>query len=167
MYWQVLIANGISSESDIPNSSSVEAPLAICIFNSQSSRANLENPESACLMQGMYVPIPISIQRQPISTPSASEVFDANGAAGDNLASKKRRKPWSKAEDSELMAAVEKFGEGNWATILKGDFKGDRTAAQLSQVFFHSCFSNAVIFFSLMLAWMFERYLSPYQTVKK
>lgn len=33
----------------------------------------------------------------------------------------------------ELIAAVQKCGEGNWANILKGDFKGDRTASQLSQ----------------------------------
>lgn len=136
MSWQVLIANAIPSESDIPSSSAVEAPLTIGISNSQSSRANLENPQSGCLLQEMYVAIPISIQRQPISsTPAVStEVFDVNGAAGGNAASRKRRKPWSKAEDMELIAAVQKCGEGNWANILKGDFKGNRTASQLSQV---------------------------------
>ncbi|KAK9270728.1 hypothetical protein L1049_026311 [Liquidambar formosana] len=36
-------------------------------------------------------------------------------------------------EDMELIAAVQKCGEGNWANILRGDFKGDRTASQLSQ----------------------------------
>ncbi|KAI3835383.1 hypothetical protein MKW92_004066 [Papaver armeniacum] len=37
-------------------------------------------------------------------------------------------------EDKELIAAVKKLGERNWANILKADiFKGDRTASQLSQ----------------------------------
>ncbi|XP_038898739.1 uncharacterized protein LOC120086263 isoform X2 [Benincasa hispida] len=130
---KVLIANGIPSESDVPSSSAVEAPLTIGISNSQSSTYNLENYQSACLMQGMSVTIPLSLQRQPIPMPSATEVLDVNGAAAANAASRKRRKPWSKAEDLELMAAVEKCGEGNWANILKGDFKGDRTASQLSQ----------------------------------
>ncbi|XP_023534835.1 uncharacterized protein LOC111796458 isoform X1 [Cucurbita pepo subsp. pepo] len=131
---KVLIANGIPSESDVPSSSVVEAPLTIGISsNSRPFRASLENPQSACLMQGMYVTFPISVQRQPLPTPSATEVFDVNGAAGGNAASRKRRKPWSKTEDLELMAAVEKYGEGNWANILKADFKGDRTASQLSQ----------------------------------
>lgn len=140
MSWQVLIANGIPSESDVPTSSAVEAPLTIGISNSQASTDNLKNPQYACLMQGMSVTIPLSIQRQPIPMAAATEVFDVNGAAGANAASQKRRKPWSKAEDLELMAAVEKCGEGNWANILKGDFKGDRTASQLSQVFFHTFF---------------------------
>ncbi|CAK9325555.1 unnamed protein product [Citrullus colocynthis] len=130
---KVLIANGIPSESDVPSSSAVEAPLTICISNSQASTDNLKNPQYACLMQGMSVTIPLSIQRQPIPMAAATEVFDVNGVAGANAASQKRRKPWSKAEDLELMAAVEKCGEGNWANILKGDFKGDRTASQLSQ----------------------------------
>lgn len=45
----------------------------------------------------------------------------------------KKRRHWSEAEDQELLAAVEKFGPGNWANILREEFKGDRTANQLSQ----------------------------------
>ncbi|XP_008466159.1 uncharacterized protein LOC103503656 isoform X1 [Cucumis melo] len=129
---KVLIANGIPNESDVPNSSAVEAPLTIRISNSQPPTDNFDNHQSASL-QGISVTIPLSIQRQPIPVPPAAEVFDVNGAAGASAASRKRRKPWSKAEDLELIAAVEKCGEGNWANILKGDFKGDRTASQLSQ----------------------------------
>ena len=47
---------------------------------------------------------------------------------------RKKRKLWTSEEDQELIAAVEKCGEGNWATMLKGAFKHERTAAQLSQV---------------------------------
>ncbi|CAM6083642.1 unnamed protein product [Calypogeia fissa] len=46
---------------------------------------------------------------------------------------RKKRKLWSLEEDQELIAAVEKFGEGNWTNILKGSFTHERTAAQLSQ----------------------------------
>lgn len=46
---------------------------------------------------------------------------------------RKKRKLWTSEEDQELIAAVEKCGEGNWATMLKGAFKHERTAAQLSQ----------------------------------
>ncbi|KAL2652214.1 hypothetical protein R1flu_020342 [Riccia fluitans] len=50
-----------------------------------------------------------------------------------NQSERKKRKLWTPEEDQELIAAVEKCGEGNWTTILKGAFTHDRTAAQLSQ----------------------------------
>lgn len=75
--------------------------------------------------------VPVSVQKQPAPAPTVAENLDTNGTAGG----KRKRKPWSEAEDLELIAAVQKCGEGNWANILKGDFKGDRTASQLSQVF--------------------------------
>ncbi|KAE8653921.1 Homeodomain-like superfamily protein isoform 2 [Hibiscus syriacus] len=45
-------------------------------------------------------------------------------AGKENLGQKK---------DLELIAAVQKCGTGNWANILRGDFKGDRSANQLAQ----------------------------------
>ncbi|KAG2692544.1 hypothetical protein I3760_08G057100 [Carya illinoinensis] len=60
------------------------------------------------------------------------EGLDANGSAS-SVPPRRKRKPWSEAEDMELIAAVQKCGEGNWANILRGNFKGDRTASQLSQ----------------------------------
>ncbi|RZC57074.1 hypothetical protein C5167_004377, partial [Papaver somniferum] len=46
----------------------------------------------------------------------------------------RKRTTWTLEEDNELIAAVKKLGERNWANILKADiFKGDRTASQLSQ----------------------------------
>ncbi|PIA56189.1 hypothetical protein AQUCO_00700503v1 [Aquilegia coerulea] len=53
------------------------------------------------------------------------------GGSTAGLPSRKRR--WQPDEDKELIAAVQRYGEGNWANILKGDFKADRTASQLSQ----------------------------------
>lgn len=97
------------------------------------------NPsENQQIVRGTNITIPVSVQRQPHPiVASSTEELDKNGAGSGNLPPRRKRKPWSAAEDMELFAAVQKCGEGNWANILKGDFKGDRTASQLSQV----CFS--------------------------
>ncbi|XP_058223523.1 uncharacterized protein LOC131333172 isoform X2 [Rhododendron vialii] len=126
---KVLIASGSQSDTNLPNGSTVEAPLTINIPNGQSSRGPSENSQ----MQGTNITVPVSVQKQPLPIVTSAEVFDANGSASGNLPPRKKRKPWSAAEDQELIAAVQKCGEGNWANILKGDFKGDRTASQLSQ----------------------------------
>lgn len=79
--------------------------------------------------------VPVTLLKQPTPAPAVAEGSDVNGSAGGNMLPRRKRKPWSKEEDLQLIAAVQKFGEGNWANILRGDFKGDRTASQLSQVF--------------------------------
>ncbi|KAL3514271.1 hypothetical protein ACH5RR_026988 [Cinchona calisaya] len=122
---KVLIASGPSD----PNGSTVEAPLTINIPKGQMSKA----PEnSRCNTQGINITVPISVQKQSLPSVPSSEALDSNGATNANLP-RRKRKAWSSAEDLELIAAVQKFGEGNWANILKGDFKSDRTATQLSQ----------------------------------
>lgn len=125
---KVLIASGLQSDTSLSNGLTVEAPLTINIPNAQSSRGPSENSQ----LQGTNVTIPVSVQKQPLPM-VMSEVLDANGSASGNLPPRRKRKPWSGAEDLELIAAVQKCGEGNWANILKGDFKHDRTASQLSQ----------------------------------
>ncbi|GMN40149.1 hypothetical protein TIFTF001_009384 [Ficus carica] len=122
---KVLIASGIPSGSN-PSGSTIEAPLTINIPSGQPSRAS-EQP--SCSTQGTNIVVPVSVQKQPAPAPTVAENLDTNGTAGG----KRKRKPWSEAEDLELIAAVQKCGEGNWANILRGDFKGDRTASQLSQ----------------------------------
>lgn len=67
-------------------------------------------------------------------TPTIEGLEAHASTANGSLPPRRKRKPWSEAEDNELIAAVQKCGEGNWANILKSDFKGDRTASQLSQV---------------------------------
>ncbi|KAI6689218.1 hypothetical protein NL676_026046 [Syzygium grande] len=129
---KVLIGSGITSDSSLQNNSTVEAPLTINIPNGQSSRVS-ESSQPPCYTQGMNITVPVSVQRQPLPAVTSAEGLDANGLASGNNASRKKRKPWSEAEDLELIAAVQKCGEGNWANILKADFKGDRTASQLSQ----------------------------------
>ncbi|XAR48493.1 hypothetical protein NMG60_11031327 [Bertholletia excelsa] len=125
---KVLIASGLQSDSSLLNGLTVEAPLTINIPNSQLSRAPADNAQ----MQGTNITIPVSVQKQ-VPNVTSTEGLDGNGSASGNMAPRRKRKLWSEAEDLELIAAVQKCGEGNWANILKGDFKGDRTASQLSQ----------------------------------
>ncbi|XP_042472983.1 uncharacterized protein LOC122055562 isoform X1 [Zingiber officinale] len=56
-----------------------------------------------------------------------------NELVGSSYHPKKKRKLWTKEEDKELIAAVRKFGEGNWVNILRENLKLDRTPSQLSQ----------------------------------
>ncbi|BFG19447.1 hypothetical protein CerSpe_057210 [Prunus speciosa] len=134
---KVLIASGLPSDSSHQNGTTVEAPLTINIPNGQPSRTH-ENSEPTCSMQGKNITVPVSVKKQPLPAATTSSVAtadggDANGSASNSMAPRKKRKKWSEAEDFELIAAVQKCGEGNWANILRADFKGDRTAGQLSQ----------------------------------
>ncbi|KAK3231053.1 hypothetical protein Dsin_002934 [Dipteronia sinensis] len=130
---KVLIASGLPSDSSLPNSSTVEAPLTINIPNGQSFRGSSENSQPASLMQGMNITVPVSVQKLPLPSSTSTEALDNNGSISGNMPPRKKRKPWTAEEDMELIASVQKSGEGNWATILRGDYKWDRTASQLSQ----------------------------------
>ncbi|XP_072981771.1 uncharacterized protein [Typha angustifolia] len=72
-------------------------------------------------------------QKQSLPSGTPVEALDGNALVGSSAPPKKKRKLWTEEEDLELIAAVQKCGEGNWSSILKGDFKHDRTASQLSQ----------------------------------
>lgn len=125
---KVLIASGVSND---PTGSTVEAPLTISIPKGQMSKAPENSLSTNCTL-GTNITVPVSVQKQPMPTNNNAEGLDSNGAANANF-TRRKRKPWSSSEDLELITAVQKCGEGNWANILKGDFKGDRTASQLSQ----------------------------------
>lgn len=148
MFLQVLIASGMPSNSTIPNGSTVEAPLTISLPNGQSARPLSENLQPSRVVHGTNITVPVSVQKQPLpAVTSATPATAAEGLDSGNLPPRRKRKPWSDAEDLELIAAVKKCGEGNWANILKGDFKSERSASQLSQVsvlaYLHlSCLSN-------------------------
>lgn len=80
---------------------------------------------------------PVTVPRQTLPTISSTDGIETKGNIGGNLASKRKRKQWSEEEDMQLRAAVQRFGEGNWATMAKGDnFPIKRSATQLAQVFF-------------------------------
>ncbi|XP_019175329.1 PREDICTED: uncharacterized protein LOC109170597 isoform X2 [Ipomoea nil] len=129
---KVFIASGVPNDSYLSNGTIVEAPLTINIPTGQTCR----NPSDNCyqsISQGTNITVPVFVQKQPLPNVASAEGLDTNGASNATLPPRRKRKPWSEAEDLELIAAVQKCGEGNWANILKGDFKGDRTASQLSQ----------------------------------
>ncbi|XP_009784033.1 uncharacterized protein [Nicotiana sylvestris] len=130
---KVLIASGVPNDTNMLNGSTVEAPLTINIPNVQTSRTGVDNSLHGTSIHGTNITVPVAVQKQPFSTVAAAEGLDTHGPACTNLPPRRKRKPWSETEDMELIAAVQKCGEGNWANILKGDFKGDRTASQLSQ----------------------------------
>ncbi|AQK52969.1 Homeodomain-like superfamily protein [Zea mays] len=73
---------------------------------------------------------PVSNSKQLAHIGPSAGLLDPNGP------SKKRKKPkaWSKEEDADLAAGVQKYGEGNWEDILhKCNFDNTRTPDQLSQ----------------------------------
>ena len=138
VYYQVMINSGMLSEST-PSSSTIEAPLAITIPVFHSSTSPNEVSQTSYSMQGSSIIFPVTVQRQTLPTIPSTEGIEANRSAGGNVANKRKRnpKPWSEEEDMQLRAAVQKFGEGNWATMLKSDgFPNKRSAVQLAQVFF-------------------------------
>ncbi|GMJ02525.1 hypothetical protein HRI_003921700 [Hibiscus trionum] len=130
---KVLIASGLPNDSSAASSSMVDAPLTINIPNARSSRVSSENLQPTCSMPGMNITVPVSVQKKILPAVPSTETLEGNGPAGSNLPNRRKRKPWSEEEDLELIAAVQKFGAGNWANILRGDFKGDRTTNQLAQ----------------------------------
>ncbi|KAH1121775.1 hypothetical protein J1N35_004935 [Gossypium stocksii] len=130
---KVLIASGLPNDSSLANSSMVDAPLTINIPNARSFRVSSENLQPTCSMPGTNITVPVSVQKKILPSVTSAETMEGNGPAGANLPARRKRKPWSEAEDLELIAAVQKCGVGNWANILRGDFKGDRTASQLAQ----------------------------------
>ncbi|XP_011082058.1 uncharacterized protein LOC105164926 [Sesamum indicum] len=130
---KVLIASGYPNDTQLPNNSTIEAPLTI---NIPSSKA-LTNPSDSSLlanaMHGTNISIPVSVQKQPLSSGICGEKRPNNGTSGLNMPPRRKRRGWSTEEDMKLTAAVEKYGERNWANIARGDFKNDRKASELSQ----------------------------------
>uniref|UniRef100_A0A0D9VGY9 Uncharacterized protein n=1 Tax=Leersia perrieri TaxID=77586 RepID=A0A0D9VGY9_9ORYZ len=73
---------------------------------------------------------PVSSLKQPSNAGSSSDPFESNGHAKK----KKKPKPWSKEEDGELAAGVQKYGEGKWQDILdEYRFDSSRSYLQLQQ----------------------------------
>lgn len=130
---KVLIASGAPCDTNMSDGNTIEAPLTINIPNRRTSGTAAENALHGISAYGTKLTVPVTVQMQPLPSVTAAEGLDTSGPASGNFPPRRRRKPWSAAEDMELIAAVQKCGEGNWANILKADFKGDRTASQLSQ----------------------------------
>ncbi|MQM05068.1 hypothetical protein Taro_037877 [Colocasia esculenta] len=128
---KILISSGLPNETG-SNRPSVEVPSSTNTTNGQMS-CTIFDKQLARTNRGATTAIPVSLQKQQQAPAPSAEVLNGNGSANAGGTVKKKRKLWTKEEDMELIAAVDKCGEGNWANILKGDFKHDRTASQLSQ----------------------------------
>ncbi|KAE9603828.1 putative transcription factor MYB-HB-like family [Lupinus albus] len=126
---KVMIASCMPS---IPSSSTIEAPLTVNIPVCHSSRTPNESSDPSNLLQGPSIIFPVTVQRTPLPTVSSTEGLETKGTVGGNMASKRKR--WSEEEDNQLRAAVQRWGEGNWTTMAKGEnFTVKRTGVQLSQ----------------------------------
>ncbi|XP_073303589.1 uncharacterized protein [Primulina huaijiensis] len=128
---KVLIASG-QNDLHLPNSSTIDAPLTINIPNSKAHTATSDSSSIACAFQGTNVSIPVTVQKQPLSSGTCGEKRP-NGSTEINFPPRKRRRGWSTEDDAKLTSAVQKFGERNWTSIARGDFKNDRKASELSQ----------------------------------
>ncbi|KAI3854024.1 hypothetical protein MKX03_035394 [Papaver bracteatum] len=154
-YVKVLLASGLSDDAG-GGPATVRAPLTINIPSWQESKSPWDNNPQPCSLKGINITVPVSVKKQspptvtmkginitaPVSVQKQSppavtttdKGLDGTVANAANQPAKRKRKPWTTEEDNELIAAVKKLGERNWANILKADiFKGDRTASQLSQ----------------------------------
>ncbi|KAG1331076.1 chitinase-like protein PB1E7.04c [Cocos nucifera] len=130
---KLLISSGSSRLSGPTNRANLGTPLTRNIPDDEKRHDPSAKQKLAHTISGTNAAVPHSVQKQPLATKRSAEVSDGNGSAGSGLPAKKKRKLWTKEEDMELLAAVQRCGEGNWANILKGDFKHNRTASQLSQ----------------------------------
>ncbi|KAK4435686.1 hypothetical protein Salat_0732100 [Sesamum alatum] len=129
---KVLIASGYANDTQLPNNSTIEAPLTINIPSSKALMTPSDGSLFANEIQGTNISIPVSVQKQPLSSGICGEK-KPNGTSGVNLPPRRKRRGWSMEEDMILTAAVEKYGERSWANIARGDFKNDRKASELSQ----------------------------------
>ncbi|MED6183433.1 hypothetical protein PIB30_037862 [Stylosanthes scabra] len=130
---KVMIASRTLSEST-PSSSTIEAPLTITVPVCHSSKTPSGSSQASNLVQGTNVIFPVTVQRQTLPTAPSTDGIETKGLGGGNMASKRKRKAWSEEEDIQLRAAVQRFGEGNWANMAKGDnFPIKRSPTQLAQ----------------------------------
>ena len=86
------------------------------------------------------------------ATPLTTSTKVPYSGAANNQADRKRRRLWTPEEDLALIAAVDKCGEGNWATVLKNHYDFDRSASQLSQV---QCTLHAMTLHNTMILLLF------------
>ncbi|KAJ4878387.1 Homeodomain-like superfamily protein [Raphanus sativus] len=121
---KVIAASYVPIDSDIPEDSICEAPLTINIPYGLQRRPQ-EPSDSYWSSRGMNITFPISLQK-------AAEGHNGNALAS-NMGPRKKRKKWSAEEDQELIAAVNRHGEGSWALISKEEYEGEITVSQLSQ----------------------------------
>ncbi|KAK7385394.1 hypothetical protein VNO78_31111 [Psophocarpus tetragonolobus] len=140
---QVMIGSFKLSEST-PTSSVIQAPLAINIPVCDSSTFVKESSHPFNLRtQETNIIFPVTVKRQPLPNVSSTRAMpdisltravEATRRISGNTSIKKKREPWSEEEDMQLRAAVQRWGEGNWANIAKrDDFPIKRSTSQMSK----------------------------------
>ncbi|KAG8375342.1 hypothetical protein BUALT_Bualt10G0090200 [Buddleja alternifolia] len=130
---KVLIASACPKDSDPPNNSNIEAPLTINIPISKPSIAPSDSSLLASAMHGTNISIPVFVPKLPLSSGICGEKRPITETSGVTFPPRRKRRGWSTEDDMKLTAAVQKYGERNWANIARGDFKNDRKASELSQ----------------------------------
>ncbi|TKY56336.1 Telomeric repeat-binding factor 1 [Spatholobus suberectus] len=131
---QVMITSFKLSEST-PTSLVIQAPLTINVPACDSSTiANKESSQPSNLStQETSIIFPVTVKRQTLPNVS-SRAMEANSSVSGNTSIKKKRAAWSEEEDMQLRAAVQRWGEGNWANMVKReDFPIKRSTSQLSK----------------------------------
>lgn len=119
----------------------------------RSSKTSKEISQPSNLMEQKSLMFAVTVPRQTLPTVSSTDALETKGTVGGTTASKRKRNAWSEEEDNQLREAVQRWGEGNWATMAKGDiFTIKRTATQLSQVVFLAYkFVNYVAFYTVII----------------
>lgn len=117
-----------------PTSSLIRAPLTISFPVCGSSTTPSEGSQPSNVMQERSITFPVTVPRKPIPNRRTKR----SGTSGNtNTVTRKKGKAWSEEEDMLLRAEVQKWGEGNWASMARrDDFPLDRTAPQLAKVAF-------------------------------
>ncbi|ESW13267.1 hypothetical protein PHAVU_008G182100 [Phaseolus vulgaris] len=124
---QVIIASFKLSEST-PTSSVIQAPLII-----NAPKCDSSNKESS-RTQDTDIIFPVTVKRKTLPNASSTRVVEASGSVSGNTSIKKKREPWSEQEDMQLRDAVQRWGEGNWASMIRrDDFPINRSTSQLSK----------------------------------
>lgn len=109
----------------------IQAPLTI-----NAPKCDSSNNESS-RTQDTDIIFPVTVKRKTLPNASSTRVVEASGSVSGNTSIKKKREPWSEQEDMQLRDAVQRWGEGNWASMIRrDDFPINRSTSQLSKVFF-------------------------------
>lgn len=116
----------------ISTSSVIQAPLTINVPVLDSTTIAKESSQSSNLRtQETEIIFPVTVKRKPLP-PNIRAVETGGGLVSSDTSIKKKRSAWSEEEDMQLRAAVQKWGEGNWAHMAKrDDFPIKRSTSQL------------------------------------
>ncbi|XP_052735750.1 uncharacterized protein LOC108337722 isoform X3 [Vigna angularis] len=121
---KVIMASFKLGESSA-TSSVIQAPLTI------NTPSTIDKNESSSNTDIIF---PVTVKRQTLPNTSSTRVVEGNGSVRSSTSIKKKREPWSEQEDLQLRDAVQRWGEGNWATMIKkDDFPIKRSTSQLSK----------------------------------